>query len=69
MVVFEQMGSIRAKWFCSGNVVVVGQKLFFLTQYGSNWAKIVVLWQIGCFWAKVVVFGQSCCIRAKVVVF
>ena len=29
VVVFEQMGSIRAKWFCSGNVVVIGQNMLY----------------------------------------
>ena len=39
MVVFEQMGSIRAKWLCLGNVVVFEPKLLYsdnMVVFGQN---------------------------------
>ena len=39
MVVFEQMGFIRAKWLCLGNVVVFGPKLLYsdkMVVFGQN---------------------------------
>ena len=45
VVVFEQIGCIRAKLFYSVKVVVIGQS-------GSIRAKVVVFGQVGCFQTK-----------------
>ena len=58
MVVYGQIGCIRAKCLYSCKVVELGQKLF-------DSGKVVVFGQNGCIWAKVVVFVQSGCPRAK----
>ena len=72
MVVFWQIGCIRAMWSYSGKVVVFGQKWFLSGKSGcirdksgcirANWLYSV---KICCIRAKVVVFGQGGCVRAR----
>ena len=80
LVVFWQIGCIRAKWLYSGNNVVFRQncciwtKGLHLGKSGYIRANWLHLGEIGCiranWWClvKVVVFGKGCCIWAKVVV-
>ena len=49
MVVLEEKwlysgkgGCIRAKWLCSGKVIVFGQKWLYLGKSGCNRAQVVV---------------------------
>ena len=55
VVVFGQVGCIRAKWLYSG------KSAQFL-------AKVVVLGMYGCMQKRWLYMGKSCCIRLKVIV-
>ena len=72
MVVFGQKefysgksGRIRAKWLCSGKVIVIGQggcireKRLYSGKCGCIRAKMVLFGQRGCLLTKMVVFGQN----------
>ena len=81
MVSFWQIGCTRARLMYSGNVLVFGQRWFYLGKclnlgesgcIRAKWlysGKVVLFGQSVCIRAKVNLFGQSGCIEAKVVVF
>ena len=82
MVVFWQIGCIRAKWLYTGKVVVFWQNLLYSGKKGCIRAKLVVFGQMLLYSGKLVVFaqtgfiqarwlylGKSGCYREKVVVF
>ena len=80
LVVFGQIGCIRARWLYSGKVVVFGQ-IDCIRESGCiwknwlYWGKLVETGQNGCIWekmlyaGKVVVFGQKLLSKEKVDVF
>ena len=41
-------GCIGEKWLCSDNVVLFGQKWFYLGKSGCIWTKEILLGQRGC---------------------
>ena len=72
MVVFEQIGCIRAKWLYWGKVVVFGKKLLYSGKSGcirENWLYLVKKWlylcKSGCICTRLILFWKDGCIRAK----
>ena len=79
LVLFGQIGSVwtnvvRAKWSYLWKFVRIGQKWFYLGEYGLYLGKMVLFGQIGPIWEKVILFGQRCIVAkwfylGKLVIF
>ena len=69
MVVLGQIGCIRAKWLCSGNVVEFGQKWFLWGKSGCIPNKSGCVRANWLYSVKSFVYGKKCLCLDKVVVF